>query len=439
MPELQEVRALQPSQTGGARVLVNGTGHRLVFGLDWLPMVGGNPRRLALRRARTLGATHFVLAGSQAVSLGFVRLARKALGRGQPLHSAAALFAGRNPEGAAGCLASIEPHGFWVVATHAGTVLAGTDRWFPEVESAQEALDGVRRRFPSLRLQVESPCDAGTLPEWAGGSPADSAGLQRVHSSLFGLPAATSWFVGIAVAGAAAYPYFDGSRELGSARDQDAETQWREAVAGVSRNHPIDSFAGLSAVIAQWRVLPVSPSGWKLRQVHCESGAVQWRCAAHYARLHRLALNSHLERFRPDSWSLHFTPLNDATLSWTVDRAAEILDWFAPAPRPDWMTQLQMINPAFEHIQIGARASIVLNPPLDSGGLSFARPPTLVDWGQRSLVLKGPLRSIPSLRGLQAPVRWRRVTLDVERAAPAAIAQSILNVHLVGDLYEPRP
>ncbi len=438
MPDLQEVRALQPPQAGGARVLVNGAGHRLVFGLDWLPMVGGNPRRLALRRARTLGATHFVLAGSQAISLGFVRLSRRTQGGNRGLHSAAALFASRNPEGAAGCLASIEPHGFWLVATHAGTVLAGTDRWFPEAESAQEALEGVRRRFPSLRVQVEAPCDAGALPQWAGGSPIESVALQRVQSSLFGLPGSTGWFAGIALAGVAAYSLFDGTRDMGSERDQDADTQWREAVAGIARNHLVDPFEGLSAVIAQWRVLPVSPSGWKLRQVHCESGVGQWRCAAHYARLHRLALNTHLERFRPDGWSLHFTPLNDATLSWNVDRVAEILDWFAPASRPDWMTQLQVINPAFEHVQISAGASIALTPPADSGGVSFARPPNLVDWGQRSLVLKGPLRSIPTLRGLQAPVRWRRVTLDVERPVPAAIAQSILSVHLVGDLYEPR-
>ena len=192
-------------------------------------------------------------------------------------------------------------------------------------------------------------------------------------------------------------------------------------------------------MITLWRDLPVTPSGWKLRQVHCEAGPVRWRCAAHYARLHRLALNAHLERLRPVGWRLHFTPLNDATLSWNVDRAADILDWFTPAPRPDWMTQLQRINPAFEHIQIGAGAAIALTPPADSGGLPRVRPPGLVDWGQRSLVLKGPLRSVPSLRGLKAPVRWRRVTLAVERAVPAAIAQSILSVHLVGDLYEPRP
>ena len=103
------------------------------------------------------------------------------------------------------------------------------------------------------------------------------------------------------------------------------------------------------------------------------------------------------------------------------------------------MSQLQRINPAFEHIQLGAGGAIALPPPADAGGQPLVRPPDLAGWAQRSLVLKGPLRSIPALRELEAPVRWRRVTLDVERAVPAAIAQSILSVHIVGDLYEPRP
>ena len=439
MEGLQESRAPRSLQADGARVLANGAGHQIAFGLDWVPMVGGNPHRLAVGRARALGATHFVLAGSQAVSLGFVRLARKAQCAGRRLHSAAALFAARNPEGAAGCLACIEPHGFWVVATHAGTVLAGTDRWFQDVESAHEALGTVRKRFPALRLQVEPGCVEGSLPQWLAGIPADPSRLQRVPASLFGIPAGARWVAGFALAGIAAYLVTDGSRGLNAERDVDADMQWREVVEGVARNHPIDSFAGLSAVIANWRSLPVNPSGWKLRQVHCEAGPAQWRCAAHYARLHRLALNAHLENFRPHGWSLQFTPLNDATFSWRVDRRASVLDWFTQAARPDWMSQLQRINPAFEHIQLGAGDAIALTPPADAGGQPLVRPSALADWAQRSLVLKGPLRSVPALRELAAPVRWRRVTLDVERAVPAAIAQSILSVHIVGDLYEPRP
>ena len=201
-----ECRAPLSLQADGARALANGAGHQLVFGLDWVPMVGGNPRRLAVGRARALGATHFVLAGNQAVSLGFVRLARKAQGAGRRLHSAAALFAGRNPEGAAGCLACIEPHGVWVVATHAGTVLAGTDRWFRDLESAHEALDAVRKRFPALRLQVEPGCAEGSLPSWLAGIPADPSRLQRVPSSLFGIPAGVRWVAGFALAGWTAAP-----------------------------------------------------------------------------------------------------------------------------------------------------------------------------------------------------------------------------------------
>ena len=439
MEGIGESRAPLPLQADGARVLANGAGHQIVFGLDWVPMVGGNPHRLAVGRARALGATHFVLAGSQAVSLGFVRLARKAQGAGRRLHSAAALFAGRNPEGAAGVLACIEPHGFWVVATHAGTVLAGTDRWFQDIASAHEALDAVRKRFPALRLQVEPGADQGSLPQWLAGIPADLSRLHRVPSSLLGVPAGGRWVAGFALAGLAAYLVSDGSHGPNADREVDADAQWREAVANVARNHPIDSFAGLSAVIAHWRRLPVNPSGWKLREVQCESGPAHWRCAAHYARLHRLALNAHLENFRPRGWSLQFTPLNDATFSWRVERQAGLLDWFTPPAGPDWMSQLQRVNPAFEHIQLGAGGAISLTPPADAAGQPLVRPAGLVQWSQRSIVLKGPLRSVPALRALGAPVRWRRVTLEVERALPAAIAQSVLSVHIVGDLYEPRP
>lgn len=422
---------------GGAKVLINGAGHHIVFGMDWVPMLGGNPRRLALGRARTLGASHYVLAGNQAVSLGFGRMARKRIRGGQRLYSAAAIFAGHNPEGAAGFLVSIEPHGCWIVATHAGTVLSGTDRWFANTEEAGQALEAVRIRFPAIRIDSDPLTSGNVLPDWALGNPAASARLHQVESSVLGLPARGALLVGAAISAGIGW-HFHGSGTGPSDRVPDAAGQWRDVLAAASRDHPIDSAAGLMDVIGHWRHLPVNPSGWSLRHVHCESGPGQWQCAAHYARLHRLALNAHLENFRPADWTLDFTPLNDATFSWRVERISTGLDWYAPRERHDWMSQLQRINPAFEHIQIGSGSAIALKSPTDAQGIPLARPTGVTDWAMRTLVLKGPLRSVPAIGEISAPVRWRRASLDVGRAVPAAIARSVLSVHLVGDLYEPR-
>ena len=422
-------------------ILVSTAGNHVVFGMDWTPLVGGNPRTLATRRARSLRATHYLVAGPHASSLGCLRLLQKHYRKRKVIYSAAAVFASNHPAGAVACLMPVPGQGCWMVATHGGAVLSQTDKWFADEQSARAALDSVRSRFPNMSIHVE-PAGAGACqpcPAWLDGPISITSALQPLR--LRGTDPGT-WLkaltAGVAV-GIGVY-LLPASRSVDHvAQTPDPDTQWRETLQAFARIHPVHSFQDLSQMMQHWRHVPVDPSGWRLRQIRCEPAGLDWQCSADYMRQHRLALHAHLERVKPSGWMLHFTPLDGAAMSWRVLQAGSFLDWTATPRMVDWMSHFQRIHPAFEHIQIGAGTKLSISAPLDAQGQPLSRPENMPLWGLRTLIVKGPLRSVPALAALDVPIRWRSASLAIERTPGQGIAHSPLLVQLVGDLFEHRP
>lgn len=430
---------LSDTQTRATLIVVNTAGNHVVFGMDWTPLVGGNPRTLAIRRARSLRATHYLVAGPHASSLGCLRAQQKSYRRRKSIHSAAAVFASDHPSGSAACLMPTTGQGCWMVATHGGAVLSQTDRWFVDERAARAALQTVLSRFPGMCIQVEAVGGALSCPAWLDGSLSPSSALQPLCRRLSDPGLWIRLVACGAVLGSGLYFLKAGRGVEPVAQAPDPDTQWREKLQTFARIHPVHSFQDLSELMQHWRDVPVDPAGWRLRQIRCEPTGLDWLCAADYSRQHRLALNVHLEDVKPVGWLLHFTPLDGAALSWRVSRAGSYLDWATEPNRVDWMTHLQRIHPAFEHIQVGSGSVLPVPPTLDSHGQPLSRPSNLPRWGLRSLVVKGPLRSVPALAGLDVAVRWRSASLAIDRTPGGGIAHSPLRVHLVGDLFEPRP
>jgi len=431
-----------PGETGAilhdVKVRRNLTGQYLVFGLDWSPLVGGEPDQLGLQRARALGATHYVLAGSHASTLGAVRLDAAMLKIKGPLHSAAAIFARKFSTGAVAYLLSDTEGGCWMIACHAGSVLSQTDRWYRSESQALSALEQIRSRFPALQLHIERELSAQGMPSWLDEVLCKHSRLEIVQrfGSQYGRP--FKILMGLISVGCVAYFYVESRTPVIEPQAIETGAAWRQALLEKSRNHTFHTYPHLQALVQTWQQIPLRPSGWQLKKIQCDSALFNWQCSAHFFRQNRWALNQHLAGVKPAGWTIRFTPLDEAAFIWQVPSAASALNLSEHWMIHDWMSYLQSIGPVFEHIQVGTSAHLSIQAPVDDQGQVLLRPNEIPEWKQRTLALKGPLRSISTLSGLYMPVRWRRVILEIDDVRELGARQSSLSLQLIGDMFESR-
>ncbi len=413
-------------------------GQYAVFGLDWSPLVGGEPERLGLQRARALGASHYVVSGPHAPVVGAVRLDPGAIRLKGSLHSAAAIFSRKFSVGAIAYVLPDPEGSCWVIACHAGSVLSHTDRWYENEAAALAALDPLRSRFPGLQIHIEQAPDQHGLPTWLSATLCDQSRLQSVRTFSYLVRVPLKVCVGLGLAASLAYGFLPAHQPVLQQEGQDAQAAWRDTLLEISRQHTVHAFPHLNALTQTWQKIPLLPSGWILRKVLCESVQFDWQCAAHFSRQHHWALNQHLESVKPEGWTMQFTPLDEAAFLWRVPQAASALDLSEHWMAYDWMSYLQGIGSAFEHIQVGVATRLPIGPPVDAQGQAFALPAGIPQWKQRALVIKGPLRSLAVLDGLHMPVRWRRASLDIDRVHGLGTRRSALSLEIVGDMFESR-
>lgn len=428
---------LDPSRT--AMMLSGPAGQSLVFGLEWSPLVGTNPKGQGLMRCRALRATHFVIVGKGAMALGITRLNVEQQSKKTVLYSAAAHFAQRFPTGAFGCLIPFEGQGCWMVASHAGVVLANTDRWFADLGDALEAMELIRSRFPALQVLTESTLTAQSMPTWLYENQSSEARLQPARRFGGLLRRSLLLIVVLGGLGLCTYRYFFYEKQMQVTEEPDAVQLWRHALQKLSVQIPIHPENSLTNVTQTWHQVPVRPVGWKLRNIHCDAGEHTWQCAAHFDRQHKFSLNQDLEYLKPAAWTMRVTPLESAAWLWRVPFQRVSHDWTTPAKDHDWMTHLQRIGLAFEHIQVGSGVLLPLALPVDVRGNAIAAPSVMPVWRHRSLFLKGPLRSLVMLENMKVPIRWRRVTLELGSLSGQSVASSsALTLELTGELFETR-
>ena len=426
---------LDPSRT--AMILTLPGGQQLVFGLDWSPLVGMNLRKQGLKQSRALRATHYVIAGVGAKTLGLTRLKSDQGGRKLRLHSAAAHYAQRFPEGAYACLIPFENQGCWMVASHAGAILSNTDRWFSDLNAAYEAIEPIQKRFPLLQVQTEPILSEQNVPSWLLEKLTFDSRLQPVKrlSELIiriviivltllcgGLYSAKDWWM---------------TKPVLPIQAIDASELWRSTLQNLSGHIPIHSYQDLTEVMQTWNQVPVQPAGWKLKDILCEASSRMWNCTAHFDRQHKFSLNKDLELHVPANWSMQAFPLESASWVWQIPSGRSAHDWTSPPKSDDWMSYLQRIGMGFEHIQVGSGAALIVQPPSDAQGRPVPKPESLPKWRYRSLVVKGPLRSAALLEDLMVPVRWRRARLEISSpSGKVSASSSALNLELTGEIFE---
>lgn len=430
---------------GAARSLImrHPQGVCLVFGLDWLPIVGGEPEKLALRRARSLNATHFLVLGEPGAVVGcsaiqFEADRTKSLGgeRARRLYSAAALFAMKYPIGIVAGIYHLPASGYWMVAVNAGRVLAQTDRWFATLDQADAAMAALGDRFPNLQAMPLEMLTEAALPDWAREAPQERVRLKRLSMtsvfwtrfSFFAFFVASSFGIW-ALLSPAPVPLAQSAEH--------ADTQWKAVMDRFATSHPIHHPTHMFQVLNAWKKTPLQPGGWRLNQVLCESSNLDWHCAARYQRFKKLARSEQLDAAKPEGWHIELIDMDHAVLRWQVLGAASLFEPLSPAiPLKEWMSYLQGVTPVFDSIQIGTGTQIILPAPLDEQGMAFDRPAYIKPLKRRSIAIKGPLRSMVALKGLSVPVRWRSVHLEVGTPRGRGISSSGLMVHLLGEVFE---
>lgn len=413
----------------------------IVFGLDWTPLVGGIPAKLARSRARTLGATHYLVAGSLAAVVGCGIIHKGALAgsdqfdRSKPLHSAAAIFGLTHQEGVVALVSFMPGKGFWLVAANSGLVLAKTDCWYACSDDVEDALSVLAARFPTIQILRSAELSKDHLPDWLSRDKNLHSRLQKISRARHLSLRATCLVLLIGVI------FWAMSTRTSETTTQlpelDSDALWQQVYDAFAMTHPIHQPEQLMSVIHAWNQAPLNPGGWKLKQIVCEPFRMDWHCAARYQRVKRLALSEHLDTAKPEGWVSEFTDLEHGVLRWHVASAATAFKPVAvTTPLKKWISYLQSVAPLFDSIQIGTGSLISMTAPLGREGIPLARPPQLKPLTRRHIAIKGPLRSLSALKGLSIPVRWRGLQLELDAPVGQGISRSTLTVSLTGEIFE---
>jgi hypothetical protein len=415
----------------------------LVFGLDWMPLVGGEPTKLGRKRARSLRATHYLITGGLAAVVGCGIVHKEKLGisyahaaRNRPLHAAAAIFASAHQEGVIAAISFIPAMGYWFVAANSGLVLAQTDRWFESMDEADAALLVLKERFPNLQVLRYALLDTSNQPDWMRANIMTQTRLQRMpargHLSLmlasFGI-LTTVFFI--------RFWFHDNASDPEMLPQESASELWQRVHERFAHEHPVHRPEQLFKVVQAWHQAPLSPGGWKLKQIACEPSSLDWHRVARYQRSHRLALSQYLDTAKPEGWTIEFPDLDHGMMRWKVLNAASLFELTSPsASLKDWLSYLQSVTPVFESIQIGTGTQITIPAPLNRQGMALQKPSHIKPINRRMISIKGPLRSLSALRGLSVPVRWRSLQLEIGAETGKAINRSALTISLTGDVFE---
>lgn len=413
----------------------------IVFGLDWSPLVGGVPAKLARSRARALRATYYLVIGSLATVVGCGIIHKRAMiGRDQrdrsiPLHSAAAIFALAHHEGVVAFVSFMQGKGFWLVAANSGLVLAQTDCWYASPEELENALSVLVERFPNIKLLRSAELTKDDLPDWLLRDINFHSRLQKVTCTRHLSMRAACWTL---IIGGVCWAMGNGKSEsTHQLPELNSNVSWQQVYDAFALLHPVHQPEQLFSVIHAWNQAPLNPGGWKLKQIVCEPARMDWHCAARYQRVKRLALSEHLDAAKPVGWVSEFTDLEHGILRWHVIGAASA---FMPVstsmPLKKWMSYLQSVAPLFDSIQIGAGARISMAAPIGREGQPLERPAQFKELTRRHIAIKGPLRSMSALKGLVVPVRWRGLQLELDAPVGEGISRSALTVSLTGEVFE---
>lgn len=430
----------------GVRVVrVNGI--NLVFGMDWLPLLGGNLRQQAVVNARKYGASHAVVASEHTAAMGLVRLPPDYRQKSEVYYSAAQAVAILHPAGTVIMRVCLEPDIWWLVGVHEGAVVARTDLLFSNPHEATAIMAELQSAYAHARVidqrsavhLVQGPEDLSRVVD-------KRALLWRVRHYR-GIARILGLLLLCLVLGGVFWSSEDwrdlfgftkaGPEPLSAVEQWQAWEQSRNALAQGIHIHGV---VGMQRLLDSIHQVPVSLVGWHLSQIDCLPHSIHWRCNAIYRRVYREADNQGLIAQAPASWRLRFPDVNSVEAEWLVDQSTVVLSQsiLDDAHRSDrmWLSSLQQISAAFVTLKATPATEVVISAPVDRQGLAVAKPAKFRLYQRRQLHVDGPLRSYSLLLANLAGVRWKKLTLTVKALDQPTLLKSRLHLSGQGERYE---
>lgn len=411
---------------------------RLMLGLDWFALIGRYSTRAVRRLARQQQATHTVVAGVPEAAVGVVAVV-SGTGDRRPLHSAAQAFAGLYPDGTVAMAAELPDHGVWWVASHEGVVIARTDVVLVSNDQAEAAMAQLAAAYPDLQVLA-----GDEQPDWRALATACSGAtaLVAVPRRLGGWPWRAAFAAVAALLLAAAWPDRL-PRQTGASvatPSLPAPDLWRAATARAVQPLGVHGAGGLRDLTRALHAMPARVAGWGLADVTCIVARPQWNCVSRFVRGEPRADNAALRRSLGQGAQLAFPTLETAHWTWSVPVHVTPLEQ-AGLRSPQytsehWFSEMQAIQPAFVQAVVGEEHAVPVTEPRTQEGRAIARPAGIPVYSRRALTLSGPLRSLPLIHPLAAPVAWESLVLKVHTVSTPHLKHSALMVSLAGALYE---
>ncbi|MFA7668119.1 MAG: type 4b pilus protein PilO2 [Burkholderiaceae bacterium] len=418
--------------------IIERDGLALVFGLEWLPLLGRHPERQARVLGRRQRARHLVLSSGVAASVGLLHCSLRRR-RDLRYYSAAAVFASLHRGGTLAAVLPLPDGRHWLVAVHEGAVMTRSDQLHADPDYAGDTLKLLSAAHPALVMHEES---ASSLLDILFEAARDEGELTRIRGR-FGVPA--PFLSGVSLAAVILLGFLlwralmPAPVGVSSAPVESAEAAWRNAIAASIQPHAVQGVAGLQSVLDAIHDVPASLAGWQLVEIECTPQGSQWHCLAAYRRSDDSDNQGFILAARPD-WVLSFDPLDGARVAWSVPMPA--LPLGAVTLRSAYQNErrlvsaLQAIRPAFSELRLDAPRPLLPQPPRDARQQPFSRPDGIVSFQRRPLRLQAPLRSISVLLPETVHMSWDRILLQVAPIDQPSLRSSSLRISLSGVLYE---
>lgn len=429
----------------GQLLLLPSANGKLVFGLEWLPLIGRRTESRAYQAARQYRATHLVVDGPDGAAVGLATLDGANMPGNQVMHSAARALANLHGSGTVASCLPVKNDVFWVVGVHEGTVIAGTDRLYSTREQADAGLADLRQAFPHLHVLDIEAVGQGTLPGSIQDGCDASALLHKVRGRrrrfrtgvMCVVLALLLWFLVPQLWNMA---FTAGPDQPGVQARVDPVAAWRVAVTKARRGHVVHGVSGTRLALDAFYTLPVFTAGWALTRAQCLAKDTSWNCQATYRRSTPTADNASFLEAAHKSWGVSFPSLDSAHVSWVLASGSLPLNQFSP-DSTDYndrhlASRFQAISSAFGQLQLGKPVPYPVLPPVDSNGRRIARPVSELRHLTRSVHIKGPLRSASLLLPYVGPIEWKKIGIVVGSARLPSLTSSQLIVSFEGVIHE---
>jgi hypothetical protein len=422
----------------------------VVYGLDWAPLIGAKLDKQSLAHARRVKASHLVSAIEHSSSVGIVKLpADKKRSKGT-LYSAGAVVALKHPTSAYLGVLEIEDDLVWVIATHNGSVIKGTDTLCSPAEAVGLA-QSIRSRYPKI-----ADLDDTDVQSYLN----DRTQLKPVHYGFNAVPlparllaiGALALLVGNLTWDQASRFVRDYTRSHSTVPQVDAVREWTEALNNWAGQTLVDGPQGYAAVFRAALVIPTEVGGWKLLgsgknpAVQCDAPSQRnWKCSVMFRR----GIVATNESFL--TWALHNRP--DWHIQW-IDLDTVLASWQAPGARHtitlasipkqttfsiDYISRLQKVKRAFTLIEVKPSVQVSISQPSmrDGGGNETAieLPAGMALPKVMGFTMKGSLRSLAAFP-LNEHTRITRLKFDVDlNESHPDLRSSALYGEITGEYY----